>query len=276
MTAALPLILSLFMNDAAAEAAVASRAERPRTLVIMAAGSTQERKQLQPALDALCATFDRDVAPYRDVVCLNSDTDLTAILGELTVGAARTDKGALVRQIQGGMKAHAFQSCRDRHAPVALTEPLEVVLFGISYGAQEEANVSVSRYEVNAQVAPLDRPFNAHVKIFRDLEILGECVGHRFWDNGKVDDDICAKLRFASADDAVSPNKDPPLIKTAIPPVPIQPLRPPPSRWWSRWWMWTGIGAIALGGTIAIVAASRGRADVLYPPCPEPYKCGGR
>jgi hypothetical protein len=176
---------------------------RSPTLVIIATGSTGERKELQPALDALCGSFESDTRGFNDVILLSSDTDLTPILRELTPGDARAKKGALVRQLQGGIQASAFQSCRRHRAPVRLLEPLEVVLFGISYGQGDEANVSVSRYEINDQIHRIAQPINAHVRIFHDLEALGHCVSHRFWNNGWIDGVRCQQLHAGSDEAAV-------------------------------------------------------------------------
>jgi hypothetical protein len=194
----------MLASSARAAPSRALAVRRAPTLVIMATGTAAERRKLQPALDALCATFEADTRSFSDVIRLSVDTDLTAILSELTPGDARAHKGAFVRHLQDGIQARAFQSCRFRRTPVTLVEPLEVTMFSISYDVEAEANVSVRRYEVTEQeLAPLDHPYNAHLNLFFDLDAFGKCVGRRFWEGGLIDSGNCR--RFQPPSDAPPP-----------------------------------------------------------------------
>jgi tetratricopeptide (TPR) repeat protein len=88
------------------------------------------------------------------------------------------------------------------------------------------------------------------------------------------------KRQQAAAAAAPPPQPAVPLTPTAIeptaPPAPLQLTAPPPGATaeapiYKRWWFWTAVGVAVVGGTVAVVMATRGNKDI---PCGEPdRKC---
>lgn len=235
------------------------------TLVIMATGSQERRESLNPAIDALCKEFAADPGVYPDVVRLQTETDLSAALLELTPKDDREQKGAMLRQLKGALQAGAFQNCLDGSVPDRLIEPLEVVLFGISYGKHEHVNVSVSRYRVrDDKVLRLDAPYNAHVDLFRDVDVLGRCVGQQFWHHGGMSANECIqRIGFHSS----------------VQPSVISSTTPIDSASESgglvaKWWFWGAIGAIVGAATAGVVVATNDSSKRnVYPSCPQDFTC---
>jgi hypothetical protein len=87
------------------------------------------------------------------------------------------------------------------------------------------------------------------------------------------------ELKRQQAATAAAPPPQPavPLTPTAIeptgPPPPLQLTTPPPgvsaeaAPIYKRWWFWTAVGVAVVGGTVAVIMATRGNKDI---PCGEP------
>jgi tetratricopeptide (TPR) repeat protein len=87
------------------------------------------------------------------------------------------------------------------------------------------------------------------------------------------------ELKRQQAATAAAPPPQPavPLTPSAIeptgPPPPLQLTTPPPgvsaeaAPIYKRWWFWTAVGVAVVGGTVAVIMATRGNKDI---PCGEP------
>ena len=229
------------------------------TLVIMTAGTKEQREALNPAVDALCGEFATGKSEYRQVVRLQPETDLSALQQELTPHDDRAQKGAILRQLDGGLKAQAFQDCRDGSVPDRLIGPIEVILFRVSFGRFERVNVSVSRYAVEEIVSQLGQSLNTHIDLFRDVDALGRCARQHFWHRGVMTETECrARIGFEASSAPPEPRND--------------------ASWTTdltkKWWFWGALGVVVAGAVtgVAVAANSGGSTDV-YPSCPAGYAC---